>query len=502
MSVDRDQLLAAFRAAVASCDPARLVREGLRADEVVALVKERRRFGVAVGKAALAMARGAGSVERGVIVVPARRDEAVRDEAVRDEAVRDEAVRDSRGMFDFADIPTGWRVVESAHPFVDERSVIAAKVAREVIDAASEGDVVIALVSGGTSALIEEPIDGVAIEELGAITRAVMEAGASIGELNDVRSTLSRVKRGGLVASCAAPVVTLAISDVIGDGLATIGSGPTIGAWFVDDEDARRERARRVVERSALFGRERAEAIADAIEHASSRERENARAPISQPEGPTETRARDIALVVGRMADFGQAALGALGPHAWLEYVAEPLQGDVSLCAKRLVELVGVVGHIGGVERVGVGLVADGVGGLVGDVDHVTTSDATVHGTYVAWGEPTLRVPADHGEGGRAQQLALELAKALRGTNLIAMAIGSDGVDGPPPAGRAAPAGALVDGTTWDAIVAAGHDPERALARCDAGTVLDAVGALVVTGPTGINHGDLVVIGDRTRAPR
>jgi glycerate 2-kinase len=150
----------------------------------------------------------------------------------------------------------------------------------------------------------------------------------------------------------------------------------------------------------------------------------------------------------------------------WLEYVEAPLVGDVRACAERLVDLVGV-------------------------------SDAKVHGTYVAWGEPTLRVPEDHGEGGRAQQLALLLAKALRGTNLIAMAIGSDGIDGPPPKGRAAPAGAIVDGSTWDAIVSAGHDPERALARCDAGTVLDAVGALVVTGPTGINHGDLVVIGDR-----
>jgi hydroxypyruvate reductase len=113
----------------------------------------------------------------------------------------------------------------------------------------------------------------------------------------------------------------------------------------------------------------------------------------------------------------------------------------------------------------------------------------------VAWGEPSVRVPTDHGEGGRAQQLALALARELRGAAIAAFVVSSDGVDGPPPRGRPAPAGAYVDHETWDAITAKGIDPQRALDRCDAGTALDAVGALVVTGPTGINHADVVVIG-------
>lgn len=449
LSVDRDRLIAAFDAAVAACDPATRVRASLRGGELATTIEGRRRFGLAIGKAALAMARGAGSVERGVIVLPLAAGEA------------------GRGAIDSAAVPPGWRVVASAHPFVDERSVIAARAARGVIDAAGEGDVVLALISGGTSALIEEPIEGLTIEELGAATRAVMESGASIEELNTVRSAMSRVKRGGLVAACKAPVVTLAVSDVIGDGLAIIGSGPTIGAWFGDDEAARRERALALLEGHDRRGQPAAATAPSAIDVARVR-RAIERAPrVERRAGAS--RERDRAIVIATMASFGEAAMTALGPRgdrgqSCLEHVREPLVGDVEACAKRLVELVG-------------------------------RGDA--HRTYVAWGEPTLRVPDDHGEGGRAQQLALLFARALRGTHTIAMVIGSDGVDGPPPEGRAAPAGAIVDGETWDAIVAAGHDPEKAIARCDAGTVLEAVGALVVTGPTGINHGDLVVIGGR-----
>ena len=195
MTLGRGTLLSAYWTAVAACDPATRVRAAL------ANLDGRCRFGVAIGKAALAMARGAGPVERGVIIVP-----------------RGEPIG----------TPAGWRLVESAHPFVDERSLMAARAARAVIDAAGEGDLVLALISGGTSALIEEPIDGLTLAELDAATRAVMQAGAPIGELNAARSALSRVKRGGLVATCAAPVITLAVSDVIGDDLTTIGSGPTI----------------------------------------------------------------------------------------------------------------------------------------------------------------------------------------------------------------------------------------------------------------------------------
>jgi glycerate-2-kinase len=117
--------------------------------------------------------------------------------------------------------------------------------------------------------------------------------------------------------------------------------------------------------------------------------------------------------------------------------------------------------------------------------------DSAADAIVVAWGEPTITVPEDHGEGGRAQQLALVLAKHLGGIERSALAIGSDGSDGPPPRDRPTPAGAFVDGATWDRIVGA----EAALARCDAGSVLASIGALVITGSTGINHADVVIVG-------
>jgi glycerate 2-kinase len=114
---------------------------------------------------------------------------------------------------------------------------------------------------------------------------------------------------------------------------------------------------------------------------------------------------------------------------------------------------------------------------------------------FVGYGEPTIRLPKSPGVGGRAQHLALELARHLRGTDKSALVAGTDGKDGPQTRNRPSPAGAYVDGASWDKILAAGIDPEAALAGRDAGTALYAIDALFVTGPTGINHADLVIVG-------
>ncbi len=112
------------------------------------------------------------------------------------------------------------------------------------------------------------------------------------------------------------------------------------------------------------------------------------------------------------------------------------------------------------------------------------------------FGQPALVRPADHGSGGLAQQMALQLALELRGKDLSAFCAASTGWDGPQLVGQPRPAGAFVDGSTWDAMNAAHLDPARALARYDAGPVLRAVGALVITHFTGIDHGgDIVIVG-------
>ncbi|HEX3765702.1 MAG TPA: glycerate kinase [Kofleriaceae bacterium] len=408
---------AVLRDVIAACDPARRVRDALAEPDVAAMLACPRRLALAVGKAALAMARGAGEVADGIAVVPAGGAGA---------------------------LPRGWRVMEAPHPVPDERSVAAGVALRALVAGAGDGDRVLALLSGGASALAELPAAGPdALAALVATVQQVMAAGAAIDEINAVRGALSAIKAGRLALASAAPVVTLAVSDVIGDPLAVIGSGPTVGPWLaapgvpVDDGAAATwRRARQVLGRLGLA----APAALDA------------EPPVRQ------VVRRDLARVIAPMASAAHAAVAALVARGIAAGLIEaPVAGGVAAVADQLA--------------------------------------APADAPRVAWGEPTVRIPAVHGTGGRAQQLALELARRLRGTARGALVVGTDGIDGPPPPGRPSPAGAWVDGATWDAIAAAGIDPAAALAACDAGAALAAVGALVVIGPSGINHADLILIG-------
>ncbi|CAN5704002.1 hypothetical protein BH11MYX1_BH11MYX1_26360 [soil metagenome] len=140
-----------------------------------------------------------------------------------------------------------------------------------------------------------------------------------------------------------------------------------------------------------------------------------------------------------------------------------------------------------------VGSAVDAIPPLARKIVLASESDLWPHYWF---GTPELAVSADHGTGGQAQLMALQLAFELRGKDLSALCAASTGWDGPPVVGQPRPAGAFVDGATWDAMNAARLDPAAALARYDAGPVLRAIGALVVTHFTGINHGgDIVIVG-------
>lgn len=357
------------------CDFERAFTDALRAADPAARVtlalcdEPRPRLAIAIGKAALAMARGIGPVEHGIVVAPVA-----------------------------GDAPSGWHVIVGSHPIPDERSVVAGRAVLALIESASPSDEVVVAISGGASALCEVP--RVSLEELARRTRSVMASGADIAELNRLRTTLSLIKGGQLARRCPGRILTLIASDVVGDDVAVIGSGPTVA-----------------------------------------------------PERPAD-RTILVASIRGFAADIA-ARLGA-------QLVEPALTGDVSAVADRL--------------------------------DTAAPCPADPASARVAYGEPTLTVPAGAGEGGRAQQLALELARRFRGTDRAALVVGSDGMDGPPPASRPPPAGAFVDGLTWDAMLAVGIDPARAIERRDAGPALHAIGALVITGPTGINHADVVLL--------
>ncbi len=393
------------------------VYDGL-ADELHAALREtphaeRTPVGLAMGKAALAMARAFGPVEAGLVIAP-----------------HDDA----------APLPPGWRLIVAAHPEPDERSLVAGDAAVELVGRTPADRVIVALISGGASALVEQPL--IPLAELRRLVAHLAARGAPIADLNAVRKELSAIKGGKLALHAAAPIVTLAISDVIGDDLETIGSGPTVGWWHRDP--ARVER------------RQLARTHATAILH-----RAAAPVPPFLRERADDLRARpdDRARVVVPMARFGLRFRDALAARFGdaVRYRAEPITAHVVTVAQEV---------------------------------------STEPPILVLWGEPVVHLPRAHGEGGRMQQLALELAWHLQDLpQRRAFAIGSDGCDGPPPRARPAPAGAWVTGDTWHAIARLGLDPEAARQRCDAGTALAAVDRLIVTGPTGINHADLVVIG-------
>jgi glycerate 2-kinase len=413
-----DSARAVFLGALPRLDPAARVRAALAADEPVGAA-----IVLAVGKAACAMSAGAaahlgGALVGGLVVAPAP-----------------------------GEVPPPLSLLVAAHPRPDARSAAAGAALLAAARAVPAGARLYALVSGGASALAVAPAAGVPLDaKIDALAR-LAAAGAPIAELNCVRKHLSALKGGQLAAACPAPVTTLIASDVVGDPLDAVGSGPTVPdpTTFSD--------ACAVIERHLGW-----DAVAPAV-----RSRLRAGVAGAVAETPSRRRPGDRAVLVAGVGALVDAAVEtALAAGLEAEVIDRAVTGDVAAVAARIVR----------VAR----LVRDGRPGR--------------RLCLISGGEPTVAIPPAPGVGGRAQQLALLCARALRGVDRVAvLAAGSDGIDGASDA-----AGAVIDGGTWDAIAAAGVDPAAALAGCDAGTALAAVGATIVTGPTGVNHADLIVV--------
>jgi hydroxypyruvate reductase len=325
-----------------------------------------------------------------------------------------------------ADAGAPWPVVVGAHPVPDARSVVAGRALIDFVRAVPASDVLLALVSGGASALAEVPRDGVSLDELVARVREVVARGADIIEINRVRASLSAIKGGRLAEMSAAPVITLVASDIVHDVGRYVGSGPTVGPWtnMLALPRAVPDVRRTEIERLLAFT-------------------------------PERDGRKDALIPIASVADLADAAVfqQRIAPA---DEIANDVTGDVDLVAARVASLV----------------------------------DAPGRPLLVLAGEPTVRLPDSPGVGGRAQQLALLVAKLLaHRPGWTFLAAGSDGIDGTGPA-----AGAIVDGATWAALAARGIDGDSALARCDAGTALAAIGATVVTGATGVNHADLMLL--------
>ncbi len=384
---------AAFDAAVRACDPEPLVRHALRDFARLEPVTV-----LAIGKASAAMARGVPRVRGGLVVVG------------RGSPLARGGTRVNR-----------CEVIEGSHPIPDKWSFQAGRRVLRLMEEAACTRVVV-LLSGGASAMAVFPARGVTIGELAAVTKRLLASGLPIADINCVRRHLDGTKGGALGARFFTILHTLALSDVVGDDAAVIGSGPTVPDPTTAEDAAR-------IMRSVGLGRYAR------LAQESSKER-----------------------------DFDQ-----------------PVRFTVIANHERLARAAGE--NLGIEVRTGV---VEPVARLAADYGRRLRAGRSL----VAAGEPTLMVRGKQGRGGRAQQLALMVAREIAGRAKVCfLAAGSDGIDGPTDA-----AGAIVTGETWPEAKRRGLCPARALARRDAYPVLDALGALVRTGPTGTNVGDLHVL--------
>jgi glycerate 2-kinase len=346
-------------------------------------------------------------------------------------------------------VPDGFELIVGGHPVPTEASERAGRRALAVAESLQPGETLIGLLSGGASALMAVPADGITLADKQAATQQLLRAGADIHALNTVRKHLSAIKGGWLAARAGGACEAFAISDVVGDDPSVIASGPTMA------DASRFDAALDVVRR---FGGEAAYPAAIVA-----RLRRGVEGAIQETPKPGDARlAQTTTTVIGsrRNAMTGAVAQAeALGYHVLR--VDDAVIGEARTTA--VAHLRAVLAKASGVGR---------------PVCVVSSGETTVHVT-------------GRGRGGRNQEFALASAEVLAGLGApsVAASVGTDGIDGPTDA-----AGALADSTTLARARASGLQPDRYLFDNNAYAFFDALGDLIHTGPTGTNVGDLQVI--------
>jgi hydroxypyruvate reductase len=348
-----------------------------------------------------------------------------------------------------ATVPPPFRCVPGGHPLPTEDSDQAGRLALALASAVADGEPLLCLLSGGASAMMAAPAPGLTLADKIATTSRLLRSGAGIADLNAVRKHLSAVKGGQLARACAGHCLTLAISDVVGDDLAVIGSGPCVADTTTFDD------ALRVVER---FGGASAfpPRVIDHIQR-------GRRGEVPETMKPDDEVARRAASrVIGSRRD---AMDGASDEARRLGY------------------------HV---LRIDAPIVGEARDAAVEYVREVAAQTRSMRGRFcvVSSGETTVRVTG-HGTGGRNQEFALAAAAHLPEiSDAVCLAsVGTDGRDGPTIA-----AGAFADASTIARADQLGLHAEQSLRDNDSFALFDRLGDLVVTGPTGTNVSDLQVL--------
>ena len=328
----------------------------------------------------------------------------------------------------------------SGHPIPDDVGLKATQMITEILARTTADDHVIALISGGASALLPAPAQGISLADKQALNAALLASGLDIVEMNMIRQQVSTLKGGGLLRQAApAHVSAYILSDVVGDDLRAIASGPTVAP--LGTKTSARERLQQVGAWDTL--------PASITVHL--------QGPDVNDDLPKATNT-----LVGSNRQSVEAAAAHLRPDFNVIAIDDPLVGDVDTAAQTIITAL----------------------------DNQLPVSAP---TAIVWGgETTVQLQGD-GRGGRNQEMALLVAQHLNDCNptqgIHFLSGGTDGRDGPTDA-----AGAIVDAGTWARITDAGLDPAALLANNDSYAALQASGDLLITGATGTNVADIQIL--------
>ena len=336
-------------------------------------------------------------------------------------------------------------VLQGSHPVPDEKSINAAKRIEALVSGLTSDDVVLLLISGGGSALVSRPAEGITLKDMQIVTSTLLKSGASINELNAVRKHLDLIKGGGLLKMASpAQVAGLVISDVVNSPLDVIASGPAVPdpSTFVE--------AKAILEKYVGLV-----AVPPSVRE---RFEKGCRGEIDEtlkPDDPMAARGSHTIAASNRVS--AEAALNAAKEEGFdAEIITCELVGEARLAGDYLADIL-ISKEAKGRPWVG-----------------------------IAGGETTVKVKGK-GLGGRNQEVALGAVRKLSGeANCLLVTQATDGEDGPTDA-----AGAYVTGDTLEIAKSMGLEPESYLDTNDAYRFFEKVGGLIVTGPSGTNVNDL-----------
>lgn len=336
-------------------------------------------------------------------------------------------------------------VIEAAHPVPDAAGLVASRRLLDFVSRLGPEDLIIALISGGGSALLPSPPPGLTLEDEIALNQTLLSSGAPISAMNVVRKHVSTIKGGRLAAATKARLVSLIVSDIPGDIPAFVASGPTV------PDGSTRQDALAIVDNYKL------DLAPPVLAHL--------RSPEADAPRPDDARfALNEHHVVASAGVSLEAAARLASAEGFTPYIlSDSIEGesrDVALVHAALAREIATKGRP--FDRPAV---------------------------LLSGGETTVTLRGEGGRGGRNSEFALALALGIDGLPVAALSADTDGIDG---VGNHA--GALVDGGTIARLRASGFDARKLLARNDSYSGFEAIGDLLVTGPTGTNVNDFRAI--------